>query len=320
MPVETCPICCRMYGRLSQHLLTTHNVHNKEERKLLLAIESGRINARAGNCPIPECGKSSNRLDRHIRTHSEISVVEQEDAILRCKRRVVINKLTALRASNPEIPMVSTLDLEECQQTEEADVPPDREDQEEEECGNMGCKKQKEFLRSQVADLNKLVDILTDSLRNVTRRFRTLSRRSTPSGAVRVGQVVRKLLSTFDNEEEAAQPPEQASGPCEPSTSEQPTETPCEEPSVSADKPSTAREKSPPQYPDHVTVLNELMEGYSRYLLGPDPTRKLRENVGGQIYRIKNFIAYMSEGKGKLSDFCFLNDTAKIHRPVLDVA
>ncbi len=145
MPVETCPLCMRMYARVSQHLNIIHKVKNKEERKLLLAIESGRINARAGNCPIAGCGKFSNRLDRHIRTHSEISAVAQDDAILKCKRRVVIQKLTILRASNPAIPMVSTLDLEEYMQPEEPEMPPDQEELDEEECSNAGCKRLKNY-------------------------------------------------------------------------------------------------------------------------------------------------------------------------------
>ncbi|RXN15049.1 hypothetical protein ROHU_028371 [Labeo rohita] len=321
MPVETCPLCLRMYGRLSQHLILTHKVENKEERRLLLAIESGRINARAGNCPIVGCGKFSNRLDRHIRTHSEISAVAQDDAILRCKRRVVISKLTALRASNPAVPMVSTLDLEEHQQLEGPDVPPDQEELEEEECSSAVCMSQKKFLRSQVADLNKQVDILTDSLKNVTRRYRMLKRKSTPLGAVRVGQVARKLLSSLGPEEEdvaeeVLDDPAQTTTPGEPSTSQQPEDR-AEEPSTSKEQPSSStqepREKSPPQYPDHVSVLNEILEEYRRHHLGPDPTTKLRENVGCQIYRIKKFIAFMAEGKGKLADFCFLNETAKLH-------
>ncbi len=58
---------------------------------------------------------------------------------------------------------------------------------------------------------------------------------------------------------------------------------------------------------------DEILEEYRQHQLGPDPTPKLRENVGGHIYRIKKFIAFMAEGKDKLSDFCFLNNTAKIH-------
>lgn len=54
---------------------------------------------------------------------------------------------------------------------------------------------------------------------------------------------------------------------------------------------------------------DKILEENRQHQLGPDPTPKLRENIGAQIYRIKKCIAYMSEGKSKLSDFCFLNET-----------
>ncbi|KAL1249391.1 hypothetical protein QQF64_020396 [Cirrhinus molitorella] len=279
MPVETCPLCMRMYARLSQHLSLMHHVENKEERKLLLAMESGRINARVGKCPIAGCGKFSNRLDLHVRTHTEISLVAQDQVLLQCKRKEIISKLTALRASNPKIPMVSTLDLEEHCQPEDAWVPLSAEDLEEEECDKEGCKAQKDLLRRHVADLQKQCDVLTESLRTVTKRYRVLKRKSASLGAASPAA----SIPTFEG---------------------------ADNPIPEAEKP---KEKSPPHYPDHVAVLNEIVEGYRRHLLGPEPTRKIKENVGAHVYRIKKCIAYMSEGKSKLADFCFLNETAKIH-------
>lgn len=326
MGVETCPLCMRMYARLSQHLTVTHKVENKQERKLLLALESGRVDARAGMCPVPACGKFSSRLDRHIRTHSEISLVAQDEALRLCKRRQILSKLTVLRATNPDVPMVSTLDLEELQELEEATFHPDEEELEEEECANQGCKRQKDLLRTQVVDLNQQVDILTDSLRKVTRRYRILKRRSASLGATRTGQVVRKLLSSLGPEEEDDTPVspaapadpadhDQATSAGEPSSSKQSIEQKDkvgeEQPSASGSQQSP--EKSPPPYPDHVSALNDMLEDYRRFKEGPDASYKLKENVSCQVYRIKKFIAYMSEGKSKLSDFLFLNNKAKIH-------
>lgn len=125
-----------------------------------------------------------------------------------------------------------------------------------------------------MADLNKQVEILTESLRNVTRRYWILKRRSASLGAARLGQVAQKLLSSLgpDDEddtpaEEALEAPEQPSLPSEPSASHQPEEaggekptTSGKKPATSAEKPSTSqqpREKSPPLYPNHVAVLSE---------------------------------------------------------------
>ncbi|RXN16065.1 ATP-dependent DNA helicase PIF1-like protein [Labeo rohita] len=268
---------------LSQHLVLTHKAENKEERRLLLAIESGRINARPGSCPIVGCGRFCNRLDRHIHTHSEISAVVQVNAVLQCKRRVVISKLTALRASNPAVPMVSTLDLEEHQHLEDPNVPPDQEELEEEECSNPGC--------------------ATGSLRGVD-----------PFGRCPRGSCCTKapLLSSLGPEEEdvasmeeVLDAPVQTTTPGESSTRQQPKDG-AEEPSASDEQPSSStrepREKSPPQYPDHVSVLNEILEENRGHNLGPDPTPELRENVGCQICRIKKFIAFMAEGKDRSLD------------------
>lgn len=208
MPVETCPLCLRMYAHLNQHLV----VENKEERKLLLAIESGRINARMCKCPIVGCDKFSNRLDQHVRTHSKISLVAQDDALRRCKRREIIMKLTALRASNPAVPMVSTLDLEEHHHPEKADVPPDQENLEEEECDHTGCKSQKNLLsRSGGRPEQK------------GRRYRILKRSSASLGATRLGQVTQKLLSSSYVDapaEEALEATEQPSSQSDPSASQ----------------------------------------------------------------------------------------------------
>ncbi|KAK7172392.1 hypothetical protein R3I93_004652 [Phoxinus phoxinus] len=323
MPVETCPLCLCSYARLGQHLVTMHSVKNPEERKLLLAMESGRVNARAGLCPVPACGKLSHRLDHHIRTHSEVSEGVQDEALRFCKRRVCLAKLTALRASDPAVPMVSTLDLEQHQLMEEdTSIPQDPEDLEE-ECDNPGCKKQKELLRTQVGDLKRQVDTLSETLRMVTRRYRILKRRSTSLGSARIGQVAQRLLSSLGPEEEECGPVEEdvKSSPEVPSDMQQPRDLPDtgeEKPDVDGAKPSTSQQpqdvdEDQPHYPDHVAVLNKIVEEYRRHREGPYPGNKLKENVGCQVYRIKKFLAVMSRGKKNLADFRFLNDTARIH-------
>lgn len=59
--------------------------------------------------------------------------------------------------------------------------------------------------------------------------------------------------------------------------------------------------------------IDEVLEQFRHFQEGPDPSRKLRENVGGKIYRIKKFLAFMAEGKSNLSQMVFLNETKKIH-------
>ncbi|XP_051949113.1 uncharacterized protein LOC127620061 [Xyrauchen texanus] len=59
-------------------------------------------------------------------------------------------------------------------------------------------------------------------------------------------------------------------------------------------------------------ALNVLLEEYRGDQEGPEPNPKLKENVGGKIYRIKNFIAFMAVGHTNLSSLLFLNDTPRI--------
>ncbi|RXN14519.1 hypothetical protein ROHU_009064 [Labeo rohita] len=57
--------------------------------------------------------KDTSHLDHHLTTHTELTKAAQRDALQACKRRKILEDLASLRASNPEEPMVSTLDLDE---------------------------------------------------------------------------------------------------------------------------------------------------------------------------------------------------------------
>ncbi|KAL0173543.1 hypothetical protein M9458_029511, partial [Cirrhinus mrigala] len=133
------------------------------------------------------------------------------------KRRKILEDLASLRASNPEEPMVSTLDLEEAQDFLDVDQAP----AEEEECGNPMCKEKVKKLQDQVADLNQQIDTLTDSLKTVSQRYRLLRKRSLPTPSSQVTRVTRKLLSALgspgekeeEGPEQSVAEPEEVEGP-----------------------------------------------------------------------------------------------------------
>ncbi|ROL49818.1 hypothetical protein DPX16_1189 [Anabarilius grahami] len=222
MPVGSCPLCLRMYARPSQHLVVTHHVKNKEERKLLLSLESGRVNVCERRCPVPGCGKLTSRLDRHIQTHSDLSMTARMDAVLSCKRKKVLSQLSALRASNPEVPMVSSLDLEEEPKSEDTSMSLDEEESEEEQCVSAACKSQTDQLKSQISDLNLQLDTLTEALHKVTCRYLRLKRRSAAVGSTRIKQETQRLFLSPGPEEERDET-------CAPA---RPLSEPYEEPSV----------------------------------------------------------------------------------------
>lgn len=184
MGFKDCPLCTRTYSRLSQHLRLTHRVLNLQERKLLLALSSGRVDVRKGNCPVPTCGKFTSRMDRHLICHTELTAPARQETIQALKRSKILHDLSELRASNPTVPMASTLDQEDAHNHTFT--------MEEEEwaCDNPCCRK----LRNEVADLNKQVDSLSKALKDMTRRYCLLRRRLQPTPST---QVTGRVLSHF---------------------------------------------------------------------------------------------------------------------------
>ncbi|KAA0708119.1 hypothetical protein E1301_Tti022006 [Triplophysa tibetana] len=311
MPIDTCPICKRDYAQLSQHLRVSHGVKNLDERRLLLALQSGRVSVREGRCPVLGCNKESPRLDRHLKAHSELTVATRRMHISEMKRLLCLQQLAALRASDPEVPMVSTLDLMEEEEgvfALELSEEEGAEEPEESGCSRRACM----VARETIAQLNSQVDTLTSTLKELSRRFRILQRRShrRPSD---IRRQTKQLLSSCLIEEDVAEEDE-----VPPSPSQQEDPEPSPQPSSSqgscSKSPATSVEHGLPQFPDHVAVLNTLMEQYRAHQEGPDPSTKLRDNVASKVYRIKRFVAYMAQGGGKLQTLDFLNDTERMRR------
>ncbi|MGL5500074.1 MAG: hypothetical protein ACRDCK_02815, partial [Plesiomonas shigelloides] len=135
-----------------------------------MAIASGRVNVREGVCPVPGCGKATSRMDRQLKAHSELSRETRRRAFKALKVAKILNDVAALRASNPAVAMVSTLDLqeacdpddpsfvlEEAVAEEAAAAPP---------CDDPRCQRD----RSEKEDLSRQVDTLSKALRVLTRR------------------------------------------------------------------------------------------------------------------------------------------------------
>ncbi|XP_056598626.1 uncharacterized protein LOC130417257 [Triplophysa dalaica] len=178
MGVVLCPVCLKQYSQLSQHLRVFHRVVNGDERRLLLALESGRIEYRMGRCPVLGCGKDTTRLDRHLKCHTELSKKAYQNAVDEVKKNKIKAHLAALRASNPKPPMATVLDLQEVEvKAEELEMPKDLLVQEE-LCCLESCRRKKLRLKCKIADLNEQIETLTATLCEITRRYRVLKRQS----------------------------------------------------------------------------------------------------------------------------------------------
>ncbi|XP_073730751.1 uncharacterized protein [Misgurnus anguillicaudatus] len=70
-------------------------------------------------------------------------------------------------------------------------------------------------------------------------------------------------------------------------------------------KPFSSGAKKPKQ-PD------ELLAEFRRHHEGPEPSRKLRDNVTSKIFRIRAFVAYVAEGKSRLATLRFMDDPERM--------
>ncbi|XP_073729772.1 uncharacterized protein [Misgurnus anguillicaudatus] len=59
-------------------------------------------------------------------------------------------------------------------------------------------------------------------------------------------------------------------------------------------------------------IQDELLVKFRRHHEGPEPSRKLRDNVTSKIYRIRAFVAYMGEGKSRLATLRFMDDPERM--------
>ncbi|KAJ4919178.1 hypothetical protein JOQ06_022164 [Pogonophryne albipinna] len=67
-----------------------------------------------------------------------------------------------------------------------------------------------------------------------------------------------------------------------------------------------------PPFPDHIPVLNAVLEDYREMQEGPDPSAKLKNNVQSKLHRIRNCMAWMSQGKSGLAKMQFMGDQNRI--------
>lgn len=107
-----CPICSVGFASLSRHLRRIHACQNDVERHTLVSLSSGRVNIRLAACPVHGCGYQSTRLDRHLADgHPELGSADVSVHVRSLRWATTLNILRDLRASDPEVPMVSKLDL-----------------------------------------------------------------------------------------------------------------------------------------------------------------------------------------------------------------
>ncbi|XP_049334427.1 uncharacterized protein LOC125801674 [Astyanax mexicanus] len=107
-----CPVCKKMLSSISAHLSTVHHVENVEEKKILIQLANQKVSILTSPCPVPGCGYQKTRLDRHLTNcHRDLSDQARERCIQTAQRIKAITLLRELRASSPNVPMATRLDL-----------------------------------------------------------------------------------------------------------------------------------------------------------------------------------------------------------------
>ena len=165
-----CPLCCRVYTAMANHLKKSHYVANKEERKLLLNLACKRVNYRKEACPVIGCSYKSTPLDRHLlEGHTELSRDKREAEVSSVRRAITVRALAALRATNPAPSLASTLDLQDEPEEEGAQIDP-----EEEACNSQTCTNKRMRQTAALKKTQQELGALRYKYRRLLRRNRRL--------------------------------------------------------------------------------------------------------------------------------------------------
>ena len=109
-----CPLCGKILTSIAKHLREIHCLQNAKERAILNALATGRTSVPAGPCPVPlpGCPLHAVNLPKHLHAmHVELGKDRVDREVRALKRAAARTKLAALRATQPDPPMVSVLDL-----------------------------------------------------------------------------------------------------------------------------------------------------------------------------------------------------------------
>ncbi|KAK1803148.1 hypothetical protein P4O66_021680, partial [Electrophorus voltai] len=211
MAMDGCPICRKNISSVRQHLRISHGVANKEEKALLLKLVSGRVDVRVGICPMPSCNQHTTRMDRHLKSHTELSKDKQKEVLDELKRKCIIAKLAELRASQPAVAMVSILDIVEelwWEKLKDVEIGPAAEDAPcPEPCENAACQRKvitMKKLEKKCKDMSVELDSLSTPVHLLRRQNGLLRRQLQKKKLINIYDVPRIRLDKEDEPDSAS--------------------------------------------------------------------------------------------------------------------
>ncbi|XP_054899205.1 uncharacterized protein LOC129368304 isoform X2 [Poeciliopsis prolifica] len=283
-----CPLCDYPYKYMGKHLQSRHFVKNAKEKRLLTNFATGRVNFRHLSCPVPGCGFSKTRLDRHLEQgHPELDGEKLAELIKGIKRKVTIDSLRALRASDPSPPLVSNLDVGD--------------DEEEMMVDNAEAISDDGVPSTSCSSCQKKSAEITELWRKLRNKERLIKKAKAIIASM--SEELRKAKIGPGVESEA-----EASGGLLPDSEEEDSSA-AEEPP----KPSDPVLSVLNAYKEFPSSILQYMEQYWVHLKGSMGTRKHIENQKSKVGRVMMFFKFMTEGRSVLPNWTFLENIRRIH-------
>ncbi|XP_023185897.1 uncharacterized protein LOC111607974 [Xiphophorus maculatus] len=291
-----CPVCQSKSWRLRSHLDDVHSVRNAQERRILLAFARGRVSVRGMKCPVRGCAYGGSRVAQHLQdAHRDLGAKEKRRLLRKLQWRKTLRQVRELRASGPDPPLATSLDLDGSRGREEAAAasaspppPPTL---------------SPPSLASDVVQGRGLPGRLSPT------PPRSTSADSPPPepepclpGGLGTSADVPAADSVVVEEEEIAGGPEIGDEP-------------------QAELTGLPEIRDEPQAPSSSTVSKLItfppvircyLQEYNRHLTGAIRSRKHVENVKSKMGRIVAFLSYMSRNKTALGSWRFLDDAGRI--------
>ncbi|KAF7225468.1 actin cytoskeleton-regulatory complex protein PAN1-like, partial [Nothobranchius furzeri] len=214
----TCPICQKELLLVSKHLKEFHKVENIHERNILNKLAMGRTVIPPGPCPIVNCIPHLLHVEKHVDNHLELTARRKREVKMDLKRKVALQLLRDLRATDPQPPMVSTLDFEGDPAAGQGNT-----------CANPACRTRATYLTNEVY---RLQGALADAKRQLQQlqaqqasssppeqrrghgQGRHLSPRPSTSAASRASPTASSSSSSWSSDDEGEERREQGQGQC----------------------------------------------------------------------------------------------------------
>ncbi|KAE8280985.1 hypothetical protein D5F01_LYC21559 [Larimichthys crocea] len=165
-----CPICGKALQMVAKNIRETHMVRNPRERAILNSMATGQP------CPIAGCTPHVLHVAKHLKAHTDITVQRIQAELAKAKKAAAIAALASLRASNPQPPMATHLDVEDPGEGSSTFHP--------QHCQNPGCRRERKEEVAKIKRLKRRIAGLKDCMVAEIERRRAQTTRKTAIAAL----------------------------------------------------------------------------------------------------------------------------------------